>query len=135
MGTTELVDSTLLSEGWQLVQELKAQMFPVAAAFWLRVPDADWRLIIASSVVREQGPDHAYQNIQGVLGRLPGPKLRITDVWLVKDTDPVVKSVSEISLDRPKHAGTAPYVITTTSGALAGDAQIYVTTEPLTPKH
>jgi hypothetical protein len=66
MDQEALVDRDI-EEGRRLVQALDLAGFPVIAAFWSFLPEeGDWRLLIASPNVREQGPRKTYKAIQDV---------------------------------------------------------------------
>ena len=52
----------LIEDGERLLLELKQRDFPVTAAFWVDMPELDyWRLVVATSIVNERGPDVAYR--------------------------------------------------------------------------
>ena len=63
MAAAPLVDRDI-KDGETLVHRLDRDKFPVSAAFWYyEAEDERWTLIIASSIVREQGPREAYRKL------------------------------------------------------------------------
>ena len=84
--TAELVEHKK-KEGELLLRALDSAGLPVTSAFWYRVPDTgEWRLVLASPIIREKGPDFAYEKIQRALSDPAAPKVQLTDIWLVKET-------------------------------------------------
>jgi hypothetical protein len=68
---TALVDRDL-REGRRLIKALDEARFPVDAALWHYLSEAQrWRFIIASSIYDNKGPREAYTLVQGTLGKLP----------------------------------------------------------------
>lgn len=74
--------------------ELDREGFPVAAAFW-RYPtaDSDWRFVIASPLVDELGSLPVYQRLQAALDRLREARLRLREIVVVGEQDPVVRQL------------------------------------------
>ncbi len=57
---------------WQLLDALRSKQFPMKAAFWQYLPDAEtWRLVIATALVDEVGSISAYTKLQILLNELP----------------------------------------------------------------
>ncbi len=112
--------------GQRLIKKLVRQDFPVLAAFWILVPEAeDWRLVISSPVVDEQGPLAAYKRIQRVLQELPDVRLRIYDIAAVGRRDQRVarlRSVLKQSLD----SDITRFTNNVIDGSLVEDAYIYL---------
>jgi hypothetical protein len=128
MDTTNLVEDKQ-KEGEALVRALDSARFPVSSAFWFRLPETnDWRLIIASPIVRDQGPDYAYQRIQEALSGLDSPKIQLTDIWLVKDTEPLVKTLRSVLLTGPAVIKNVTIRNTSASGVYIDSAHVYRST-------
>lgn len=63
-----------IADGRRLVEALDSSGFDVSAAFWHHWPDSDeWRLVIASPTVAENGPKAAYTHIRSLLSRMEPP--------------------------------------------------------------
>lgn len=128
MDTRELVEEKR-KEGEQLLRALDAAGFPVSAAFWYRMQETnDWRLIIASPTVRDQGPDFAYQNIQRALSQLSNPTVQLTDIWVVKDTEPLAQLIKSDKRTGPREISNLRYYNTSVSGAYIDAAYVYRST-------
>lgn len=122
MATSTLVGRDL-SAGERLLTELDREGFPVIAAFW-RYPtaDSDWRLVIASPLVDEMGALPIYQRLQAAIDRLREARLRLREIVVVGEQDPVVRQLREtlpadfapepfsISLTFPNSSPYAPYL-------------------------
>jgi hypothetical protein len=123
---TELVKEKR-EEGEALVRELDRIHFPISSAFWFRLEDTgEWRLILASPIVKDKGPDFAYQKIQEALSSLTSPvTTKLTDIWLVKETEPVVRALA-ISFKTPKQSiSNVDMYNCTTSGVYVSGAHVY----------
>jgi hypothetical protein len=126
--TTDLVEDRRRT-GEELIRALDRARFPVSAAFWLRQDEpTTWRLIIASPSVREQGPDHAYQKIQTALSELGEPRIQLTDIWVVKDTEPIVKALKAAIHTGPNDIRTFRVHHSTASGVYIDGAYVYRST-------
>jgi len=70
MAAASLVERDI-GDGEKLVRHLDKDGFPVSAAFWYYESEPDkWRLIIASSIVDEQGSTKAYGRLFESIRRL-----------------------------------------------------------------
>ncbi|PXF60546.1 MAG: hypothetical protein C4B59_09175 [Candidatus Methanogaster sp.] len=88
MDKTALVERDI-QEGKELVEALDETEFKVDASLWFYSSDSDeWRLLIASPFVEENGPKRSYGFIRSVLTR-PSPPSEI--------------SLKNISVLSPKH--------------------------------
>jgi len=88
MDKTILVEKDI-QEGKELIEALDKAGFQVQAAMWFYFTDSDeWRLLIASPLVEENGPKKAYSFIQSVLTQL---------------SPPTAISLKDISTLRPEH--------------------------------
>ncbi|RLG30722.1 hypothetical protein DRO03_03545 [Methanosarcinales archaeon] len=88
MDKTALVERDI-QEGKDLVEALDGTEFKVDASLWFYSSDSDeWRLLIASPFVEENGPKKSYGFIRSVLTR-PSPPSEI--------------SLKNISVLSPKH--------------------------------
>ena len=70
MDKTALVEA-YINDGKKLIETLVKAQFPIKAALWFYMTDAEeWRLLIASPIVEEKGPNEAYTLIQKELEQL-----------------------------------------------------------------
>jgi hypothetical protein len=75
--------------GASVLEALKAEEFPIAGAFWCRIPDPDyWQLIIASPLVTQFGPLAAYQKVRSILTKRPVATVSTSDISIFSPTDP-----------------------------------------------
>lgn len=120
---TPLLVGRDLAQGERLLAELDREGLPITAAFW-RYPTAnsDWRLVIATPLVDQQGRLLVYQRIQAAIDRLPGLHLPLSEIVVVGEQDPVVRQLRQtpqaaggrsnfpISLTFPGYTPYAPYL-------------------------
>ena len=103
MDKTILVENDI-QEGKRVIEALDNANFQVEAAMWFYLADSEeWRLLIASPFVENNGPKEAYRFIQRVMVQL-SPPLEI--------------SLKDISVLSPKHRliGTIRMAIRTGDG-------------------
>lgn len=82
---TELLSEQMISAGESLLRKLDESSCCVKAAFWIFLPDEKiWQLIIASPLVKEEGPKEYYK--------------RIFDVGSEDGTDENIISLHDISV-------------------------------------
>jgi hypothetical protein len=73
-----------IEDGDQLLAELRLRGFPVVAAFWVEAPETDYsRLVIATPVVNERGPDAAYRALRDALKATEPRELALDDIFVV----------------------------------------------------
>jgi hypothetical protein len=83
----------MIQAGGDLIRRLDDARLEINAALWLYLPDSNlWRLVIASSAVREDGPKKVYQKIQSILSEIAGNDIaiRLKDISAVKDNDGLI---------------------------------------------
>jgi hypothetical protein len=69
MVETKLVESKI-EDAETLLRELDQQKFPVEAMFWINRAEANWRLIIGSTFVTEEGTRAAYHRLGEIYDKL-----------------------------------------------------------------
>lgn len=81
--------------GRRLLGALDAEGFPVTAALWFYLPDAErWRYVVATPLVDERGPLETYTRIQSVLGPLTAETgISLDDIAAVSPRDPVIRTL------------------------------------------
>lgn len=99
MDTAALVGAHI-DEGQRLVGALARDGFEVAAAFWVKIRDAEgdvrWDLYIVSRLVDEQGLLSGYRAVHRALSQIPDPSLSVTEIKLVGPAKPEAKGVMEL---------------------------------------
>jgi hypothetical protein len=124
------VDKTTLVEadieaGAKLIRALDAANFPLSAALWLYLPEEeDWRLILATPLVREKGPRAAYELVQKVLMELPNLPLSLDQISLVDPNDRTVSLLRLAISTGPGIAGVR-FSRNTINGVYIEDAYLY----------
>lgn len=75
----------IIDDGKELIKALDETQFEVKAAMWFYLTDSDeWRLLIASPYVEENGPKKAYHLIQKELKKLSLPSgISLKDISLL----------------------------------------------------
>ena len=82
---TELLSEQMISAGADLIKKLDGSSCRVKAAFWMFLPEEKtWKLIIASPLVKEEGPRKYYK--------------RIIDANKEAETDEEIISLNDISV-------------------------------------
>jgi hypothetical protein len=76
-----------------LIEALDSKGVEVKAALWLLSPELEeWRLIIATPLIDEQGPIAAYTLVQSVLEATPeAQSISLDSISIVSPGDPMVK--------------------------------------------
>ncbi|HYM13042.1 MAG TPA: hypothetical protein VEU62_20045 [Bryobacterales bacterium] len=81
----KILVNELVEDGAELLGELDRQGFRVEAMFWVDIPEQDyWRLVIASPLVRAEGPVAAYRRLGQVLRSMNLPGLALEDISLLE---------------------------------------------------
>ena len=98
MVKTSLVESDLLAGKRLLISlanppEPKLPSFPVKAAFWLYYPESEeWRLVIATPLVDEQGSLKTYSQLQPFLFSIQPSDLSLQNIAVRSPNDPLVRA-------------------------------------------
>jgi hypothetical protein len=97
MAEETLVKETLTEEmiaaGAELTRRLDCAAWPLAASLWIFDPELNqWRLILASSVVKEKGPLEAYRHVSNTLAE-SNLKLPFFSISAVSPDDPLIRGL------------------------------------------
>ena len=96
-----------IKHGRAVLEALQRNHFTVTEAFWYDVPDLDeWRLIIASPMVREVGPTQAYTVLDKVLRQIRSP-LSLSDISLLSPLSSEYQRFRQAALG-PGRSGMGP---------------------------
>jgi hypothetical protein len=134
MVKTSLVESDL-SAGRHLVREVRAapnrESFRVKAVFWLYYPESqEWRLVIATPLVDEEGPLATYAQLRKVLDRsaLHSTGLSLQNVAVMSPGDPMVKAIRALA-SKTRYSPGPPDPVRLARGTVSGtyveDAYVY----------
>lgn len=123
-----MVGTTLVTEwieaGKRLTEALDSASFEVVASLWFYDAESgEWRLIIASPVVDQQGPLEAYRVVQKVLGVNTGG-LTLNDISVVSPTHNLVKLLG-IALKTGKEISGIRFTRNRINDQFIEDAYIY----------
>jgi len=89
-----LKEPAVVTMGRRRVVDLPASHFRVKAALWMYLPDShEWRLVIATPLVDEQGPQATYRDIRAVLAANLALNLSLQNISAVSPKDPLVKAL------------------------------------------
>jgi hypothetical protein len=84
--------------GWKLLEKLQENGFPMEAAFWMFLPDAEvWRLFIATPLVKTEGSNAGYYRLQGLINTLDveiAEQFSVSNISLVAPDSDIVKEVT-----------------------------------------
>jgi hypothetical protein len=122
MVATPLVEP-YIEAGRELIMNLDASGFGVEAALWLYRPESyEWRLLIASPVVDERGPQEAYRKVQTFVH--VNPLLSLRNVSVVSPTAEIIQALRRVIKTGP---GISDIRMTANSinGFFIEDALIY----------
>jgi hypothetical protein len=73
----------LIEDGNALLQALKRNRFPITAAAWYDFPESEWRLVIVTTAVDQNGPMAAYGRVQRALQTFNPSGLTLSDISLI----------------------------------------------------
>lgn len=84
-----------IDAGRDLIKALDASHFDVRAAFWFyREESEEWRLYIATPLVKEKGPREAYARILEVLKKSAIHSVDLSHISVIDPTDGLVTVLS-----------------------------------------
>lgn len=89
----ESLSEAMINAGAELTHSLDDRGWPVAASLWFYFTDIEqWRLLLASPRVSEEGPKKAYQHVREALRSLPEdkPKIRLQYIAVAGASDSLV---------------------------------------------
>jgi hypothetical protein len=87
-----------LEGGRVLVEQLQQVGFPLDAALWYLDPAAEeWRLLLASPLVEQQGRRQAYEHVEQLLRRLQLPLLDLNRIVVLTPGEPLIQALRSAS--------------------------------------
>jgi len=125
MATTVLVERDI-QEGKDLIEALDKTEFKVDASLWFYSSDSDeWRLLIASPFVEENGPRKSYGFIRSVLAQPSPPSgISLKNVSVLSPKNQLIKLLKTAISTGPDIAGIR-FTRNVINNTLIEDAYIY----------
>ena len=125
MDKTALVERDI-QEGKDLIEALDKTEFEVDASLWFYSPDSDeWRLLIASPFVEENGPRKSYGFIRSVLTRpSPTSEISLKSVSVLNPKHQLIKLLKTVFSTGPDITGIR-FTRNVINNTLIEDAYIY----------
>ncbi len=112
-----------IRDGQALVRKFDQSKFPFVSAFWFYYPDQDaWKLVVATDEAGD--PIKAYTRLSGIISSIEeqGFSLDISQVKLVKPTDPLIRALRIIRIEGISNVRFTSNLI---NGVYIDDALIY----------
>lgn len=124
MAKTALVEPDI-EDGSRLIHELDGKGFRALAALWFFLSEeSEWRLLIASPIVDQEGPKKAYQMVQSVLEGMSPTTLSLQNISVVSIRDPRVQLLGQAIQTGHDLTGIR-FSKNTVNGVFIDDAYIY----------
>ncbi|MEW6131452.1 MAG: hypothetical protein AB1757_30770 [Acidobacteriota bacterium] len=101
MDKTTLVEMKI-DEGWEVLNALGNAGLRLESAFWYSYPESgEWKLLLASPLVRTKGQSVLYSKIRDVLNNIKPPtQISLDDILLLSPSDPRIREVQTITSDK-----------------------------------
>ena len=116
-----------IRDGKTLIERLDHDGFPVGVALWYYYSEYEkWSLIIATALVRKQGPTEAYKRLLESMDRIKirGFSLDSSQIELVKEEDQIPKALRQATKTGRAISGVR-FSRNTINGMFVEDAYIY----------
>lgn len=124
--TREMIDA-----GAELVRQLdQAGVEVTSSSWWYEDELKVWKLLIASPLVRDEGPKKAYDEIQKVLREMPEdkPVLGLADLAVLEPDEARITSLRKMVKTKPTAVSGVSVTASGVSGGYIDDAFIYRST-------
>jgi hypothetical protein len=132
MVETKLVESKI-EDGETLLRELDRQNFPVEAMFWINRPEIDWRLIVGSGFVTEQGTRAGYHRLSEIYDKLDLLGLALEDITLLDPNERPFLSLRSLASQSSRVAAGKYWSCTMKRSYIAGTTPSLRRTSRATP--
>jgi hypothetical protein len=124
MGNATLVGPNL-EAGRELIKALDASGLDVRAAFWFyREESEEWRMYIATPLVKEQGPREAYSRILNALRKNSIHSIDLSNISVIDPTDGLA-TVLSLAIANGPHINEISFNGDTVNGVYIRAAHIY----------
>jgi hypothetical protein len=124
---TETLSESMKEAGSKLIERLDDAQSQVVSALWFFVSEEKvWKVIIASPLVKKDGPRNFYERVlkANSLATAEEEIVSLNDIRATNPSDPLIKMISSI-FDSPKGASNARVTRTSVNGHFIEDAYIY----------
>ncbi len=92
----ETLSEQMIATGAELTKSLDRAQWPVVASLWLFNPERnDWRLLLASPKVDQEGPRESYRHVDEVL-RGMSTEVTLANVSVISPKDPIVRAIQSV---------------------------------------
>jgi hypothetical protein len=93
----ELLVDDQIDTGQLIVDQLLADGFDVAVAFWVKNDEGLWRLYLASPGFDDRKPRDNYLAIRDSLAKVPNPEARFWPINLIDERNPIARDALRIA--------------------------------------
>ena len=122
---TELLSEQMISAGAKLIDKLDNSSCRVKAAFWMFLPEEKtWKFILASSLVKEEGPRKYYKRIVDANKEAEGNIISLNDIS-VSDVDNQLIQLLKFAISTGDSISNIRFSKNTINGVFIDDTHIY----------
>ena len=122
---TELLSEQMISAGAKLIDKLDNFSCRVKAAFWMFLPEEKtWKFILASPLVKEEGPRKYYKRIIDANKEVEGNVISLNDIS-VSDVDNQLIQLLKFAISTGDSISSIRFSKNTINGVFIDDAHIY----------
>jgi hypothetical protein len=122
---TELLSEQMISAGAKLIDKLDNSSCRVKAAFWMFLPEEKtWKFIIASPLVKEEGPRKYYKRIVDANKEADGNIISLNDIS-VSDVDNQLIQLLKFAISTGDSISNIRFSKNTINGVFIDDTHIY----------
>ena len=124
---TELLSEQMISAGANLIDKLDNSSCRVKAAFWMFLPEEKtWKFIIASPLVKEEGPRKYYKRIVDAnkKAEAEGNIISLNDIS-VSDVDNQLIQLLKVAISTGDSISNIRFSKNTINGVFIDDTHIY----------
>jgi len=123
----EFLTSEMIEHGKEVIRKLDSAELEIRSALWLYLEDPEkWRLILASPIVRIDGPKKVYKKVKQVLASkaLDTNIIDLSDISVVEDNHSLIKLMSN-AIGQVPELSEVRFSRNTIQGHYIEDALIY----------
>ena len=122
---TELLSEQMILAGSKLIDKLDNSSCRVKAAFWMFLPEEKtWKFIIASPLVKEEGPRKYYKRIVDANKEADGNIISLNDIS-VSDVDNQLIQLLKFAISTGDSISNIRFSKNTINGVFIDDTHIY----------
>ncbi len=122
---TELLSEQMILAGSKLIDKLDNSSCRVKAAFWMFLPEEKtWKFILASPLVKEEGPRKYYKRIVDANKKAEGNIISLNDIS-VSDVDNQLIQLLKFAISTGDSISNIRFSKNTINGVFIDDTHIY----------